>query len=108
MVIQTASASELPSRGLDEITSSRKEFFERLLEKVEFAYVFISFFFFTDAVLMVVLSGGASEGDGFSYDAVNYTLVHLFYVAHNLLSQCKAGDNPHGYNLHSYLGGWIF
>ena len=86
MVIQTVSAGELPSRESDEIKSSRKEFFERLLEKVEFTYVFISFFFFTDAVLMVVLSGGASEGDGFSYDAVNYTLVHLFYVAHNLLT----------------------
>ena len=86
MVIQTVSAGELPSRESDEIKSSRKEFFERLLEKVEFTYVFISFFFFTDAVLMVVLSGGASEGDGFSYDAVNYSLVHLFYVAHNLLT----------------------
>ncbi|MEM6252510.1 MAG: O-antigen ligase [Cyanobacteria bacterium P01_D01_bin.156] len=86
MVLQTASASELPPEYTDEEKSSRKIFLEKILEKVEFTFVFVSFFFFTDAVTMVVLSGGASEGDGFSYDSVNYTIVHLFYVIHNFLT----------------------
>ncbi|EKU98631.1 lipid A core-O-antigen ligase-like enyme [Leptolyngbya sp. PCC 7375] len=86
MVLQTTPASEPPSEEVEKKKSPGRALLEKILEKVEFTYVFISLFFFTDAVTMVLLSGGASEGDGFSYDSINYIPVHLFYVIHNCLT----------------------
>lgn len=85
-MLKVASLSKLlPKQGAED-RLKRRAFLEVFLEKVEFTYTFISLFFFTDAITMVVLSGGASEGDGFTYDSVNFIPVHLFYVIHNCLT----------------------
>lgn len=54
-----------------------KFFREEALEKLEYAFTFFTFFLYTDAITMVVLSNGASEGDGFSYDTINFIPVQL-------------------------------
>lgn len=88
MVIQTADAGESFSKPkkktfLRKIFDKyfQKDLIDGVLEKFEYAFVFISFFLYTDAVLIVILSGGASEGDGFDYGSVNFAPVQLFYVA---------------------------
>ena len=58
----------------------KKDFLKAAADRFEFTFSFISLFFFADAITMVVLSGGASEGDGFSYDTVNFAIVQLFYL----------------------------
>ncbi|MBE9069692.1 O-antigen ligase family protein [Leptolyngbya cf. ectocarpi LEGE 11479] len=79
MVSKPAAVRNLFSRSEDAILA-RRALFESLLEKFEYAFVFISLFLFTDAVLIVILSGGASEGDGFDYGSVNFAPVQLFYM----------------------------
>ena len=58
----------------------QKEFLKGIIDKAEFIFCFISLFFFTDAITMVVLTGGVSEGDVFSYDTMNFAPVQLFYL----------------------------
>ena len=79
MVLQTA-AKLFPEKLINDV-SARRALIDKIVEKVEFAFVFFSFFLFTDAVTMVVLAGGASEGDGFSYDSINYAPVQLLRFA---------------------------
>ncbi len=88
MVLQNAAASKPFSEAKNKTVLRkivdiyfRKDLIDGILEKFEYAFVFISFFLYTDAVLIVILSGGASEGDGFDYGSVNFAPVQLFYVA---------------------------
>lgn len=75
MASQTAAIQPLPENT--DRASSRRALLEKIVEKVEYAFVCFTIFLYTDAVTMLVLSNGASEGDGFSYDSINYTPVQL-------------------------------
>lgn len=57
--------------------SSNRALVKAIVEKVEVAFVFFSFIIFSDAVLPVILTGGASEGDGFDFSSANYTPLIL-------------------------------
>lgn len=85
MAFQSNSGIELSPRGLaaKEIRNRaflKKEFLKGIVDKAEFAFSFISLFLFTDAITMVVLTGGVSEGDSFSYESMNFAPVQLFYL----------------------------
>ena len=68
------------------IKSFIKFFRETALEKIEYAFAFYTFFLYTDAITMVVLSNGASEGDGFSYEQIDFTPVQLLRAVNYLLT----------------------
>ncbi len=85
MAFQSNSNIELTTaqrvvRGIRNSALFQRDFLKATANKLEFAFSFVSLFFFADAITMVVLSGGASEGDGFSYDTVNFAIVQLFYL----------------------------
>lgn len=80
MVHPNGSLNQLPFQKKTEGAqkkSSNRALFKKIFESFEFAFVFFSFFIYTEAVTMVVLTGGASEGDGFDFGSANYTPVVL-------------------------------
>jgi exopolysaccharide production protein ExoQ len=85
MAFQSNSEIELSSRKVAVKKIRKRAFFKKdslkgIADKAEYLFSFISLFFFTDAITMVVLTGGVSEGDVFSYDTMNFAPVQLFYI----------------------------
>ena len=68
MAFQSNSAVELAAgkaaaRGIRRNAFINKAFLKEVFDKAEFVFAFISLFFFTDAITMVVLTQGVSEGE---------------------------------------------
>ena len=85
MAFQSNSAVELAAgkaaaRGIRRNAFINKAFLKEVFDKAEFVFAFISLFFFTDAITMVVLTQGVSEGEVFSYDTMNFAPVQLYYL----------------------------
>lgn len=57
---------------------------QKIIKKFEYAFVCFSLLIYSDAILLVLLTGGVSEGDGTEALSVDYTPVALCY----LLNQC--------------------
>ena len=91
MEFQSNSGIELSSKkvAVNRILSRgifQKSFLKGIIHKAEYAFSFISLFLFTDAITMVVLTGGVSEGDVFSYETMNFAPVQLFYVVNYFIT----------------------
>ena len=56
------------------------------IERFEYVFAFLSLLIYSDAVLIVIITGGASEGDGFNFLNANYTPVKLFYLANYFIT----------------------
>lgn len=56
------------------------------LDRFEYAFAFISLFIYSEAVLILLITGGASEGDNFDVGAANYTPIKMFYLLNYLLT----------------------
>lgn len=79
MVTQNIPTSEL-APDVPPKVSGRKAIFNKWLEKFEYAFAFISLLVYSDAVLVGLITKGASEGDNeHLFMTANYTPIKLLY-----------------------------
>lgn len=86
MVLQGIPIRELAFNRGDAASQIRQALFWKWLERFEYVFTFLSLLIYSDAVLIVIITGGASEGDGFDFLNANYTPVKLFYSLNYLIT----------------------
>ena len=86
MVIQNVPIHELDPEASSK-KSERKALFNKWLERFEYAFAFISLLVYSDAILVGIITQGASEGDNeHLFMTANYTPIKLLYFLNYLIT----------------------
>lgn len=70
-------SGRMPAKQIRKRKSFYKDLLKEIFAKAELAFTYFSLFLFTDAITMVVITEGVSEGQFFTFDQFNFTPVRL-------------------------------
>ncbi|MEM6613350.1 MAG: O-antigen ligase family protein [Cyanobacteria bacterium P01_C01_bin.72] len=67
-------------------TANLPHFLVEGLKRLEHGFTVLALFFYSNSIVPLIMANGASEGDGFDYNSLNYSLSHALYLLTYMLT----------------------